>query len=160
MPKRLPKEILKMVKEKNLFRIYEIVKTVREFSGYHKFKVGAVVSNYDLSYMCIGYNGLPSRLPSSDKYDSTFAIHAEYNALSKFNFMMVDKAILAVTFFPCFQCAKNICHNKKINILVVESYTGFKGDERFDRYGCNLAYDLFCKCGVKIFDISKKEFIN
>ena len=41
-----------MVKEKNLFRIYEIVKTVREFSGYEKFKVGAVVSNYDLSRIC------------------------------------------------------------------------------------------------------------
>jgi dCMP deaminase len=92
-------------------KYYNLAQHVATWSKDPSTKVGAVIIGRDRRDIAIGYNGFPPGVADTDDRlndkDVKYAMtqHAERNALDNAHFQPL---ILAVTMFPCNECAKSI----------------------------------------------------
>lgn len=75
-------------------------------------KVGAVLVGADRRQIALGYNGFPPGIADDSRLDDRptkykLLQHAERNVLDNASFD-TRGATLAVTFFPCSECAKSV----------------------------------------------------
>jgi dCMP deaminase len=94
-------------------RYFVLAHHVAQWSKDPSTQVGAVIVGRDRRNITIGYNGFPPGIEDSperllDK-NTKYAMtqHAERNALDNAHFDL-EGSTLAVTMFPCNECAKSI----------------------------------------------------
>lgn len=127
-------------------------------------RVGAVIVK-DNRILSTGYNGAPSKLPncsdckgrcyrslhnipSGEKLDLCYAIHAEQNAIMNAlrTGESLEGAVIYITTFPCSTCAK----------LILQ--TGIKDIFFIDTYKNEFTKSLLIEAGAKLVNIDGSRF--
>lgn len=120
----------------------ELAQRVSERSIDEKWKVGCIIVTEDnTSVLGVGYNGMEKggkNCRDSMEPGKAGTIHAEANALLKFNYADVRKKKMYITCSPCIVCARMI-----INGDVSEVVYG----ERF-RESCDESIELLKSKGI------------
>ncbi len=94
-------------------RYMDLAKHIAQWSKDSSTKVGAVLVGRDRRRIAFGYNGFPLGIKDTpERYNDKetkyrLIQHAERNAMDNATFAL-DGATLAVTLFPCSECAKSI----------------------------------------------------
>lgn len=102
-----------MIENKWHKRYVALAQHVADWSKDPSTKVGAVIVGKNRREIALGYNGFPPGIDDDEmrmsvrevKYKMTQ--HAERNALDNARFDLTG-GVLAVTMFPCSECAKSI----------------------------------------------------
>lgn len=131
-------------------RYIDLAAHVAAWSKDPSTQVGAVVVGADRRKMTVGYNGFPPGIADTDerladremKYGLTQ--HAERNALDNATFSL-EGATLAVTMYPCQECAKSII-SKGIKRVVCPPIP----DREPWRSSSSRTADMFDEAGVEV----------
>jgi len=107
-----------------------------------KHKVGAVIVNDEnTQVLSIGYNGDQkggrNQRESMNIGESGF-IHAEINALIKFNYTSPKRKIMYVTLSPCKMCAKSIINANIQEVVYCKEYTDASGIDLLREHGLKV----------------------
>ena len=100
-------------------------------------KVGCVIFPFDCSAIyALGYNGQPAGFPHDacrDEVGDCGCIHAEANAIAKFNNDLAQPSILYTTRCPCEACAGLIINSRQIKLVIFrDEHSNTTGFTRID----------------------------
>ena len=94
---------------KKIRALTSIGQSLAELSTCKRLRVGAIIFPVDCSAIyAIGYNGPSRGLPNdscTNEIGDCGCVHAEANAVVKFNNDLAKPSILYSTFLPCKECA-------------------------------------------------------
>lgn len=137
-------------------RYLRLAQHVSEWSKDPSTKVGAVAAGRNERQIALGYNGFPPGI--ADEEDrlrdkgTKYALmqHAERNVLDNATFDLTG-ATLAVTQFPCLECAKSIISKRIARVITVAPPAPVP--ERPWTMTCKLSMELFAEAGVQVIQL-------
>lgn len=120
----------------------DVVRNISRRSPDPSFKVAAIVVTEDnTQLLSLGYNGDhiggPNCRESEAPGESGF-IHAEVNALIKFDFNNPKKKKMYVSLSPCRMCAKAIVNARIDEVIYIDEYRDLSGVELLRRAGIKV----------------------
>ena len=128
---------------KKLKTFIKIGKALESLSTCKRLQVGCIIFPVDCSAIySIGYNG-PSKLRNNDSCTSEQGncgcVHAEINALVKFNNDFVKSSLLYTTKSPCIDCARLILNCTSIKgVIWSEEYRSLEGVHQLKDVGLDV----------------------
>ncbi|MAF25170.1 hypothetical protein CL634_06300 [bacterium] len=107
-----------------------------------RHRVGAVIVTSDSTQvLSVGYNGNYSGGPNrveSDRPGESGMLHAEINALLKFDYNNPKSKVMYITLSPCRMCAKAIINAGITHVVYDEEYRDKSGIDLLVSEGVNV----------------------
>jgi len=124
----------------------QIGKIIAPLSTCKRLQVGSIIFPTDCSMIyAIGYNGQPRQMPNdgcSKEAGNCGCVHAEVNAVIKFDNNFAKSSLLYTTTLPCLACARMILNCTSIvGVIWSQDYRDHSGPELLIQYNIPTIYE-------------------
>ncbi len=148
-----------------LYRFVEVASLAASWSKNRSHRVGAALYNPDThSVLGVGYNGMVQGMDDNDPalHDSSLKHflfeHGERNALyqAAAHGIRLEGAGIAVTWFPCADCARGIVRSRLSEVVCPEVSLSAKDQERWGE-SFRIARQIFEAGGVRVIYLPDRD---